>query len=79
MEDALRIAWDDICKAYMPFGKHKGLRLVDLPEPYVVWFSKKGFPKGKLGEQLQLVYDIKVNGLEHLFNGKNERKKEGSW
>ncbi len=53
--------------AVMPFGKYKGTRLVDLPEPYVVWFSQKGFPKGELGTMLQLVYEIKVNGLEYLF------------
>ena len=51
----------------MPYGKYKGMRLVDLPEPYVVWMSQKGFPKGKLGELLQMVYEIKVNGLEYLF------------
>ena len=33
----------------MPFGKYKGLRLVGLPGPYLVWFSRKGFPGGKLG------------------------------
>ncbi len=52
----------------MPFGKYKGLRLVDLPEPYVVWFHKQGFPKGKLGRQLGIMYEIKVNGLEHLIH-----------
>ena len=52
----------------MPFGKYKGSRLVDLPERYIVWFSQKGFPKGKLGEMLQVVYEIKLNGLEYLFN-----------
>ncbi len=52
----------------MPFGKYKGLRLVDLPERYLVWFSQKGFPGGKLGEMLQAVYEIKLNGLEYLFN-----------
>lgn len=51
----------------MPFGKYKGTRLVDLPEPYVVWFSKQGFPEGELGEMLKLVYEIKLNGLEYLF------------
>jgi uncharacterized protein (DUF3820 family) len=53
----------------MPFGKYKGLRLVDLPEPYLVWFSRQGFPPGKLGEMLQTVYEIKRNGLEYLFKG----------
>jgi uncharacterized protein (DUF3820 family) len=52
----------------MPFGKYKGLRLVDLPERYIVWFSQKGFPEGKLGNLLQAVYEIKLNGLEYLFN-----------
>ena len=53
--------------ARMPFGKYKGLRLVDLPEPYLVWFARKGFPAGRLGEQLKAVYEIKRNGLEYLF------------
>jgi len=51
----------------MPFGKYAGRRLIDLPEPYVVWFARQGFPEGKLGEMLQTVYEIKVNGLEYLF------------
>lgn len=51
----------------MPFGKYAGRRLVDLPEPYVVWLSRKGFPQGELGEMLSTVYEIKVNGLEYLF------------
>jgi len=50
----------------MPFGKYKGTRLVELPEPYLVWFSRQGFPAGKLGRMLQVVYEIKLNGLEHL-------------
>jgi hypothetical protein len=54
----------------MPYGKYKGLRLVDLPEPYIVWFSQKGFPEGKLGQMLQMVYEIKLNGLEYLFKQK---------
>ncbi len=52
----------------MPFGKYKGTRLVDLPEPYVVWFAGQGFPPGKLGDMLRTVYEIKVNGLEFLFD-----------
>lgn len=52
----------------MPFGKYCGQRLIDLPEPYVVWFSQQGFPQGKLGRMLQAVYEIKLNGLEYLFD-----------
>jgi uncharacterized protein len=56
-----------LAHATMPFGRYAGYRLVDLPEPYVVWLSRKGFPKGELGEMLSTVYEIKVNGLEYLF------------
>ncbi len=52
----------------MPFGKYAGRLLIDLPEPYVVWFKQKGFPKGPLGEMMGLLYEIKVNGLEYLFD-----------
>ncbi len=51
----------------MPFGKYQGTPLVDLPEPYIVWFSQIGFPQGKLGEMMAAVYEIKLNGLEYLF------------
>jgi len=51
----------------MPFGKYKNRRLIDLPEPYMVWFSRQGFPGGQLGDMLRMVYEIKVNGLEYLF------------
>jgi len=62
----------ELARYRMPFGKYKGTRLVDLPEPYVVWFSRKGFPEGKLGDLLRTVYEIKANGLEYLFDGVSE-------
>jgi uncharacterized protein (DUF3820 family) len=61
---------DDLIKIAnfkMPFGRFKGYSLIDLPEPYVVWFHNQGFPEGELGQLLAQVYEIKVNGLEHLF------------
>jgi uncharacterized protein (DUF3820 family) len=51
----------------MPFGKYEGRFLIDLPEYYVVWYHNKGFPKGELGQQLQLIYELKLNGLEELI------------
>jgi len=57
----------------MPFGKYKGSLLVDLPEPYVIWFAKQGFPKGELGVMLGIVYEIKLNGLEYLFKPFHDR------
>lgn len=61
-----------LAEAKMPFGRYAGTRLVDLPERYVVWFSQQGLPKGELGRMLQAVYEIKVNGLEHLFDPINK-------
>ena len=52
----------------MPYGKYAGRLLIDLPEPYVIWFAQKGFPEGRLGEMLAIIYEIKVNGLEYLFD-----------
>ncbi|MCW9012886.1 MAG: DUF3820 family protein [Gammaproteobacteria bacterium] len=51
----------------MPFGKYESRLLIDLPEPYVVWFANKGFPDGELGQMLGIVHEIKINGLEFLF------------
>lgn len=50
----------------MPFGKYEGRYLIDLPEHYVVWYYNKGFPAGQLGQMLQLVYELKLNGLENI-------------
>lgn len=51
----------------MPFGKHAGRYLVELPETYVLWFKGKGYPTGKLGEQLRMIEEIITNGLEFLL------------
>ena len=59
---------EKLLKTRMPFGKFKGRLLIDLPEPYVGWFARKGFPKGELGKMLQVVNEIKINGLEFLFD-----------
>ena len=53
----------ELAKYKMPFGKYKDQYLVDIPEFYYTWFKQKGFPKGKLGNMMQQMYEIKVNGL----------------
>lgn len=59
----------EIVKFRMPFGKYKNTILADLPISYLEWFKRKGgFPAGKLGQQLETVYEIKLNGLEDIIS-----------
>lgn len=51
----------------MPFGKYKGRALINLPERYLLWFAKQGFPRGELGELLNLTLEIKISGSENLI------------
>ncbi len=60
----------------MPFGKYKGTLLCNLPVSYLEWFSRKGFPEGKLGILIQTIYEIKLNGLEYLLE---PIKKKRNW
>ena len=55
-----------LANSRMPYGKYKGKYLIDLPEHYIVWYRNKGFPSGKFGEMLHLVYEIQLNGLEDM-------------
>lgn len=61
-EDLLALA-----NEYMPFGKYQGRILIDVPEEYLLWFAKKGFPQGRLGLLLALALEIKINGLENII------------
>ena len=51
----------------MPYGKYAGHVIADIPEHYLVWMARDGFPKGKLGNLLGLMYEIRLNGLEGLL------------
>lgn len=51
----------------MPFGKHQGLPLADLPSNYLAWFAREGFPKGEIGRLLSLMHEIDINGLKDLL------------
>ena len=44
--------FEKLLSTRMPFGKYKGWLLIDLPETYICWFSRKGFPEGSLGVML---------------------------
>ncbi|MBL0180871.1 MAG: DUF3820 family protein [Chitinophagaceae bacterium] len=56
-----------LVKIKMPFGKYKDRFLCDLPISYLEWFNREGFPKNKLGQLLEIMYEIKLNGLEELL------------
>jgi len=56
-----------LAKAKMPYGKYEGQFLIDLPEYYLLWLKNNRLPQGKLGEQILLIYEIKLNGLEPLI------------
>ncbi len=65
----------EIGRYHMPFGmfgpKHyppKGVPIYDLPAEYLAWFALKGFPAGKLGELLRLVYQTKADGCDGIFD-----------
>jgi len=51
----------------MPFGKHKGTLIADLPGNYLTWFAREGFPKGEIGRLLALMHEIDHNGLRPLL------------
>ena len=51
----------------MPFGKHKGTLIADLPGNYLNWFTREGFPKGEIGRLLALMQEIDHNGLKDIL------------
>jgi len=57
----------DLVTKRMPFGKYKNSLICDIPEHYLIWLHRQGFPEGKLGMWLSTMYEIKLNGLDHLI------------
>ncbi len=51
----------------MPFGKHQGTVIADLPANYLHWFAREGFPQGRIGQLLELMFEIDHNGLSELL------------
>ena len=69
----------EIEKTRMPFGRYgpehypNGVPIYDLPAEYLSYFSKVGWPKGKLGELLKIVYQMKVDGSDCAFELMRQR------
>lgn len=57
----------ELIRAKMPFGKYAGRPLSNVPEEYFIWFRERGYPPGKLGEQMAMMLEIKTHGLETLL------------
>ena len=70
MREGCVVKPDDLVKLVttsMPYGKHKGMLIADLPGNYLNWFAREGFPKGEVGQLLQLMQEIDHNGLSDLL------------
>ncbi len=72
--DDFRNLLEEIGKTRMPFGKFgiqayppSGVPIIDLPPEYLAWFKERGFPKGRLGELMEQVYEIKSVGMDEVF------------
>ena len=74
-EEKARRDLTDLGSARMPFGKYgpenfppEGKLLRELPLEYLAWFDRKGaFPKGRLGELMRIVHQMKVEGSFELL------------
>ena len=51
----------------MPYGKYAGRAIAELPGNYLAWFAREGFPKGDLGQLLELMHTLDHNGLRALL------------
>jgi uncharacterized protein len=65
----------EIAKTRIPFGKFgikfyppAGVPIMDLPVEYLAWFYERGFPKGRLGELMAQVWQIKSIGMDSVFD-----------
>jgi uncharacterized protein (DUF3820 family) len=69
----------EIERTRMPFGRYgpqnhpNGVPIYDLPAEYLAYFEKVGWPKGRLGELLKIVYNMKVDGADCVFDALRQR------
>lgn len=72
----------EIQRTRMPFGKFgpracppDGMPIHDLPSEYLGWFAQRGWPRGRIGELLRMVYQMKVDGSGVAFQPMRREKK----
>jgi uncharacterized protein len=82
LRDWLAADLAEIGQTFMPFGKFgpehfppRGVPLYDLPVEYLQWFAQRGFPKGRFGELLRVIHQLKVDGCDEVFD--EFRRKRG--
>ena len=76
LRDWMAADFADLATTHMPFGKFgpahfppRGVPIYDLPVEYLAWFARKGcFPQGRFGELLRIVHQMKVDGLDEVFD-----------
>ena len=71
---------NEIAEMHMPFGKYgpkehppRGFPICDLPVEYLTYFKERGFPKGRLGDLMEWVWELKANGLDKVFDPIRQR------
>ncbi len=80
--DDFRNLLEEIGTTHIPFGKFgikayppAGVPIMDLPEEYLAWFNERGFPKGRLGELMAQVFEIKAVGMDQIFDPLRQARK----
>ena len=74
LEQYIRQTMELLLSYRMPFGKFgpeafppDGLPIYELPYEYLRYFERRSYPRGKLGELMKFVHDIKKDGAEEIF------------
>lgn len=78
-DDAL-VELQEIAETRMPFGRYgprhfppRGLPIYNLPAEYLQYFATRGWPSGRLGELLSIVYQMKADGGDAIFEALRQR------
>lgn len=65
---------EELAGYHMPYGRYgpksfppDGMPIYELPAEYLHYFKVKGWPRGRLGELLEIVYQAKIDGADIMF------------